>query len=245
MTVLSVDGLSKTFDMHVIGDTQVVGLDDVSFDVCEGEFLAIVGESGSGKSSLLKCLNRTYDPSSGEAIFDGPDGTVDLVSCSDRKVIDLRGSAIGYTSQFLDEIPRVPAVDVVARPLVERGMSRTAARETGSDLLSSLSVPEELWQAYPATFSGGERQRVNLAQALAPNPDLLLLDEPTSALDPETREAAIDLLSRYLASDTTVIGVFHNATVVEAVADRVLVLEDGHLKRVVPVEAYDREVVTG
>lgn len=245
MTVLSVHGLSKTFEMHVLGDTQVVGLDDVSFDVREGEFLAIVGESGSGKSSLLKCLYRTYDPSSGEVVYHGPDGDVDLASCSDRAVIALRGDAIGYTSQFLDEIPRVPAVDVVARPLVEQGADRADARSTARDLLSALSVPEALWQAYPATFSGGERQRVNLAQALAPKPDLLLLDEPTSALDPETRRAAIDLLSSYLGSETTVVGVFHDTDVVEAVADRVLVLDEGHLKRIVPIEAYDGEVVIG
>jgi alpha-D-ribose 1-methylphosphonate 5-triphosphate synthase subunit PhnL len=245
MTVLSVDGLSKTFDMHALDDTQVVGLDDVSFDVRGGEFLAVVGESGSGKSSLLKCLYRSYDASSGEVVYHGPDGDVDLASCSDRAVIDLRGDAIGYTSQFLDEIPRVPAVDVVTRPLVEQGVDRADARATARDLLSALSVPEELWQAYPATFSGGERQRVNLAQALAPKPDLLLLDEPTSALDPGTRQAAIDLLSSYLGAETTVVGVFHDTDVVDAVADRVLVLEDGRLQRVVPVEAYDGEVVVG
>jgi len=243
MTVLSVDGLSKTFDMHALGDTQVVGLDDVSFDVREGEFLAVVGESGSGKSSLLKCLYRTYDPTAGRIRYHGSDGEVDLASCSDRTVIDLRGDTICYTSQFLDEIPRVPAVDVVARPLVEQGLDREAARERARDLLAALSVPEQLWAAYPATFSGGERQRVNLAQALAPKPELLLLDEPTSALDPETRAAAIDLLSTYLGPETTVVGVFHDTDVVEAVADRVLVLDDGRLQRVAPVD--DQEVVLG
>lgn len=243
MTVLSVDGLSKTFDMHVLGDTQVVGLDDVSFDVRGGEFLAVVGESGSGKSSLLKCLYRTYDPVSGAVIYHGSDGDVDLASCSDRVVMDLRGDTIGYTSQFLEEIPRVAAVDVVARPLVEQGIDRAEARSTARDLLSELSVPEELWQAYPATFSGGERQRVNLAQAIAPTPDLLLLDEPTSALDPETRRAAIDLLSSYLGTETTVIGVFHDTDVVETVADRVLVLENGRLQRIAPTEAYNGAVM--
>ncbi|GGN21474.1 phosphonate C-P lyase system protein PhnL [Halarchaeum nitratireducens] len=243
MTILSIDGLSKTFDMHVLGDTQVVGLDDVSFDVQTGEFLAIVGESGSGKSSLLKCLYRTYEPNSGRVVYHGPTRDVDLASCPARTVIGLRRDVIGYTSQFLDEIPRVPAVDVVARPLVEQGHSRDDARETARDLLTALSVPRELWEAYPATFSGGERQRVNLAQAIAPRPAVLLLDEPTSALDPETRRAAIDLLSTYLDGETTVIGVFHDTNVVEAVADRVVVLDDGRLDRVVPVDEYDGEVV--
>jgi len=255
MTALTVDGLSKTFDMHVLGDTQVVGLDDVSFDVREGEFLAVVGASGSGKSSLLKCLYRTYDPTGGRVVYhrnalvdsssdnSSDNSSVDLASCDDQTVIGLQNTAIGYTSQFLDEIPRVPAVDVVSRPLREQGVPAEEARQRARELLSRLRLPEELWEAYPATFSGGERQRVNLAQALAPKPDLLLLDEPTSALDPDTRQAAIDLLREYLDADTTVIGVFHNTAVIEAVADRVVMLEDGQLQGVVPVDDYDGEVV--
>jgi len=238
MTMLTVDGLTKTFDMHMLGDTQVVGLDGVSFDVREGEFLAIVGASGSGKSSLLKCLYRTYEPTDGRVVYHGGEENVDLASCGDRTVMALRGDAIGYTSQFLDEIPRVPAVDVVARPLVEQGTPTDVARERAR-LLDALHVPENLWAAYPATFSGGERQRVNLAQALAPKPDLLLLDEPTSALDPETRRAAIDVLESYLGAETTVIGVFHNTDVVQTVADRVVVLDDGSLRAVTPVDEYD------
>lgn len=243
MPVLTVKNLRKTFDMHVLGDKQVVGLDDVSFTVESDEFLAIVGESGSGKSSLLKCIYRTYDPCSGTILYHGADGTVDLASCDDRKIIRLRDDAIGYTAQLLDEIPRVPAVDVVARPLREQGVPMDEACEHAELLLSRLRLPEELWEAYPATFSGGERQRVNLAQAIAPRPDLLLLDEPTSALDPETRQAAIDLLQAYLDDGTTVIGVFHNIAVVEALADRVAVLDQAKLQRVVPIEAYDGAVV--
>jgi alpha-D-ribose 1-methylphosphonate 5-triphosphate synthase subunit PhnL len=243
MPVLTVENLHKTFEMHVLDDKRVVGLDDVSFTVDRGEFLAVVGESGSGKSSLLKCVYRTYEPTSGRIVYHGPDGDVDLASCPDREVIALRDDAIGYTSQFLDEIPRVPAVDVVARPLREQGLATEDARERAEMLLSRLELPEELWDAYPATFSGGERQRVNLAQAIAPRPDLLLLDEPTSALDPETRQAAIDLLRSYLDDGTTVVGVFHNTEVVEAVADRVIVLDGARLERVVPIDEFDGGVV--
>jgi alpha-D-ribose 1-methylphosphonate 5-triphosphate synthase subunit PhnL len=151
----------------------------------------------------------------------------------------LRETDIGYTSQFLDEIPRVSAVDVVARPLVEGGTDREAARERARSLLERLGLPESLFEAYPATFSGGERQRVNLAQALAPRPRLLLLDEPTSALDPETRERAVDLLGSYLPRETTVVGVFHDREMVEALADRVLVLEGARRRDLLPVREFE------
>jgi alpha-D-ribose 1-methylphosphonate 5-triphosphate synthase subunit PhnL len=241
MTLIEITNLEKTFEMHVVGGKRVVGLDGVSFDVRDGEFLAVVGESGSGKSSLLKCLYRTYAPSGGSIRFRARSGIVDLASCSERAVLSLRDDEIGYASQFLDEIPRVPAVDVVARPLVEEGVDGPAARDVARDLLTELNLPAELHDAYPATFSGGERQRVNLARAIAPRPRLLLLDEPTSALDPETKSAAIDLLDRYLTDETTVVGVFHNRDVVARVADRVVVLDDATLDRVLDVESYVAE----
>ena len=240
--ILSIERLSKRFEMHVLGDKRVVGFEDVSFDVRRGEFLAIVGESGSGKSSLLKCLYRTYAPTAGHIEYAGRRGTVDLATCAERELLALRESEIGYASQFLREIPRVPAVDVVARPLRETGVDADEARTTAQKLLRRLRLPEELFDAYPSTFSGGERQRVNLARAIAPNPRLLLLDEPTSALDPTTREAAIDVLDSYLDDGTTLVGVFHNQKVVEAVADRVVHLDGGRLQSVRPVGEFASEV---
>jgi alpha-D-ribose 1-methylphosphonate 5-triphosphate synthase subunit PhnL len=238
---LSVDSLSKTFRVHALGGDPVVGLDDVSFVVDEGEFLAVVGESGSGKSSLLKCLYRTYRPTSGRARYRAPSGEVDLAACDGRTVLALRGGTLAYTSQFLDEIPRVPAVDVVARPLVEAGTDRETARDRARDLLGRLGLPETRWRAYPATFSGGERRRVNVAQAVATDPDLLLLDEPTSALDPDTRETVVTLLREVRDRGTTVVCALHDRRVVAAVADRVLELDDGRVVRDVPVEAFDAD----
>ncbi len=242
--ILDIDGVSKTFEMHVLDGKTVAGLADVRFSVDEGEFVAIVGESGSGKSSLLKCIHRTYEPTSGTIRFRTEDGEIDLASCSDRDVLAVRGSELGYASQFLDEIPRVPAVDVVARPMWEQGTDREAARERARELLAALSLPADLFDAYPATFSGGERQRVNFARAIGPRPRLLLLDEPTSALDPETRASALELLDSYLPTSTTVIGVFHNYEVVRRIADRVVVLADAELQRVVDVADYTPEVLT-
>jgi len=240
--ILTIDGLTKRFEMHVIDGREVAGLEDVTFDVRDGEFLAVVGESGSGKSSLLKCIHRTYEPTSGTVEYRKGEQTVDLATCDERTVLALRGAEIGYASQFLHEIPRVPAVDVVARPLREQGKSPETAREIARDLLETLQLPEELFEAYPATFSGGERQRVNLARAIAPRPRLLLLDEPTSALDPETREHALDLLESYLDSGTTVVGVFHNRDVVERIADRVVEMDDARVQRVLDGSAYREEV---
>jgi alpha-D-ribose 1-methylphosphonate 5-triphosphate synthase subunit PhnL len=235
--LLEVDELAKRFEIHVLGDTEVVGLDGVSVGVRDGEFLAVVGESGSGKSTLLKCLYRTYEPTGGSAYYHPAE--VDLATCDERTVMGLRGTELGYASQFLDEIPRVSAVDVVARPLVEGGTDRDRARERARSLLSRLALPEPLFDAYPATFSGGERQRVNLAAALASEPRLLLLDEPTSALDPETRRLAIDLLDSTLAEGTTVVGVFHDHEMVKRLADRVLVLENARRQKLVPVTEFD------
>jgi alpha-D-ribose 1-methylphosphonate 5-triphosphate synthase subunit PhnL len=242
MTILTVDNLSKTFAMHVLGETHVIGLDDVSFAVDEGEFLGIVGRSGSGKSSLLKCLYRTYEPTGGHARYESRNGPIDLATCPERKVLALRGGEIGYASQFLNEIPRVPAVDVVARPLRESGMAPADARDKAADILKQLQLPDDLFEAYPATFSGGERQRVNLARAIAPHPRLLLLDEPTSALDSETRGAAIDLLRSYLDDGTTIIGVFHKQDVVEKLTDRVVVLDNATVNQVTDTTAYVAEV---
>ena len=242
--ILDIDGVSKTFEMHVLDGKTVAGLADVRFSVDEGEFVAIVGESGSGKSSLLKCIHRTYEPTSGTIRFRTEDGEIDLASCSDRDVLAVRGSELGYASQFLDEIPRVPAVDVVARPMWEQGTDREAARERARELLAALSLPADLFDAYPATFSGGERQRVNFARAIGPRPRLLLLDEPTSALDPETRASALELLDSYLPTSTAMIGVFHNYEVVRRIADRVVVLADAELQRVVDVADYTPEVLT-
>jgi alpha-D-ribose 1-methylphosphonate 5-triphosphate synthase subunit PhnL len=240
--ILDIDDVSKTFAMHVLGGKTVTGLDSVSIGVERGEFVAVVGESGSGKSSLLKCINRTYEPSGGHIRLQTTEGLVDLATCSERTVLQVRGRDLGYASQFLNEIPRVPAVDVVARPLWELGTDREEARERARDLLDRLALPTDLWDAYPATFSGGERQRVNFARAIVPRPRVLLLDEPTSALDPETRTRALELLETYLGSETTVLGVFHDYEVVRRVADRVVVLDDGRLQRVVDADTYHSEV---
>lgn len=227
---LKVEALSKHFILHMLGGRRLQALEDVSFSVEPGEFLGVIGRSGSGKSSLLRCLYRRYLSSAGSIYYAGEDGTVDLVTADDRTVLRFRERELGYVSQFLQAIPRTPARDVVAEPLVSRGADLDQAREHAAAMMDGLGLPPDLQDTYPATMSGGERQRVNLARALVSRPRMLLLDEPTSALDPETRTLAVTAIQNLKDEGTTMVGIFHDAETLQAVADRVLALEDGRVR---------------
>ena len=237
--MLSVAGLSKTITLHILHSAEVRPLRDVSFDLEPGEFLAIAGPSGAGKSSLLKCLNRTYLASAGTAHYRTRAGeVVDLFSAPERDVVALRREEITYVSQFLKAPPRVPAVDVVASVLVRRGVEVEAARARATTMLARLGIGPSLQTSYPALFSGGEQQRVNVAKAFVDPPRLLLLDEPTSALDAENRERVIELLREAQAAGTAVIAIFHDRDLIRRLADRVLVLADGVAREYAPNEDY-------
>jgi alpha-D-ribose 1-methylphosphonate 5-triphosphate synthase subunit PhnL len=220
--LLSVEGLSKRFELHALGKT-IEGCRDVSFEVASGELLALAGPSGSGKSTVLKCLYRTYLPSGGRLRFRSAVlGEVDLARAPERTVLELRRKEIGYVSQFLRVIPRVPALSIVMEPLLRRGtLDRESARRRAVELLDELRIPRALHDAYPATFSGGEQQRVNIARAVLWEPRLLLLDEPTASLDAAAARAAIGVLARLRAQGTTMIGVFHDSQLITTLADRV------------------------
>jgi len=227
---LEVRNLSKSFILHMLGGRRLDALEDVSFAVEPGEFLGVVGRSGSGKSSLLRCVYRRYLPTAGGIVYASESGETDLAKAGDREVLRLREREIGYVSQFLRAIPRTPARDVVAEPLVARGENAEDARESASAMLDSLGIPLELADAFPATMSGGEQQRVNLARALVSRPRLLLLDEPTSALDPETRALAMSAMAELKAWGTTMVGIFHDAESLTTLSDRVLALEGGRVR---------------
>ena len=231
MPHLSVENLSKEFILHMLGGRRLAALEGVSFNVEPGEFLGVVGRSGSGKSSLLRCLYRRYLPTSGSILYETEDGAIDLATASDREVLRLRERELGYVAQFLRAIPRTPAREVVAEPLVSRGVEPGESEDRADEVMGSLGLPEELWEAFPATMSGGEQQRVNLARALVARPRLLLLDEPTSALDPETRLLAIEAIRNLKDAGVTMVGIFHDAETLEGLADRVLALEDGRVQR--------------
>jgi len=136
-------------------------------------------------------------------------------------MIMLRGTEIGYVTQFLAVVPRVSALDTVAEPLLSLGVSQEEARRQAGLLLERLFIPAKLYDACPVTFSGGEQQRVNFAAGIIARPRLLLLDEPTASLDEKTRRAVIDILLELKALEITMIAIFHDRHIMEAVADEI------------------------
>jgi len=219
--LLDVRNLSKTFHLHMQGGLSVRALEDVSFRVPRGRFLGLSGPSGAGKSTVLKCIHRTYLASGGSISFlSAAFGTVDMATAPEAQVIQLRRTEIGFVSQFLRVIPRVPTLDLVAEPLkLRQGLSPAEARGRAGEILDRLRIPRTLHSAYPATFSGGEQQRVNIARAVGWEPSLLLLDEPTASLDRESAGIVLDLLSELRDRGCTMVGVFHDPEMLSRIAD--------------------------
>jgi alpha-D-ribose 1-methylphosphonate 5-triphosphate synthase subunit PhnL len=223
--VLNAEHLRKSFTVHTLGGKEIEGFPEVSFSVNRSGSLALSGPSGSGKSSVLKCIHRTYKPSGGRIRYRSEEmGVVDLARATEHEILRLRHREIGYITQFLNELPRVSAVDVVAQAAVDQFESRSAARERAAELLGRLSIPSGLFDAFPATFSGGERQRVNIARAVISRPRLLLLDEPTSSLDSGSVTAVVDLLQELRDAGTTMVMVFHDDDMLEVLADEVFTM---------------------
>jgi alpha-D-ribose 1-methylphosphonate 5-triphosphate synthase subunit PhnL len=220
--MLAITGLSKTFTLHTLHGRVIKGFHEISFALGRGRALGLSGQSGTGKSSVLKCIYRAYLPSTGEIVFQSKAlGPIDLVRASDLQITMLRGTEIGYVTQFLAVVPRVSALDTVAEPLLSLGVSPKEARRQAGLLLERLFIPSNLYDACPVTFSGGEQQRVNFAAGIIARPRLLLLDEPTASLDEKTRRAVIDILLELKALDTTMIAIFHDRHIMEAVADEI------------------------
>ena len=226
--VLSVRQLSKHFILHILGGKVIAGCEEIGFDLKQGEFLGLTGPSGAGKSTVLKWIYRTYLPTSGQMLYTGKDGRqIDLACAPEREMIRLRRREIGYVSQFLKVMPRVPAVDVLAGELRQKGWEMERARQRAREFLKIMDINQALWDAYPSTFSGGEQQRINLARTLITEPRLLLLDEPTASLDIVTRQIVIRVLKDSKAAGATMIGVFHDLDVMGRLVDRVFGIEAG------------------
>lgn len=218
MPLLQVEALTKNFYIDHLQRTIEV-FTDLSFTLESGQFMLVAGANGAGKSSLLRCLYRTYVPTSGAALFASQWGPIDLAHAADIDMILLRRKEIGFVTQFLRARPRVTAAELVAEPLVDGGMAWDEATETSRHMLESFGLKQELWSAYPTTFSGGEQQKVNLARALIAPRRLLLLDEPTASLDTATRHSLQLRLAELKAQGVALIGVFHHPEDVQHLID--------------------------
>jgi len=209
--LLTISGLTKRFTLHLQDGLRLPVFDELDLTLESGQALALTGPSGIGKSSLMRLIYGTYKADSGRIEIDDGERVTDMVAASPRDILGLRRSTLGYVSQFLRVIPRVPTLDVVAEPLVERGEEIDDARKRAADLLARLRIPQRLWSLSPVTFSGGEQQRVNIARSFAAPFPLLLLDEPTASLDAENRQTVLDMIVEARDQGTAMIAIFHSA----------------------------------
>ncbi|MDF1732583.1 MAG: phosphonate C-P lyase system protein PhnL [Minwuia sp.] len=219
---LLLTGVSKSFTLHLRDGVTLPVVAGVSFHVDGSECVVLGGQSGAGKSSILKMVYGNYGVGAGQILITHAGNQVDMASADARLVMQVRRQTLGYVSQFLRAIPRVAAIDVAAEPLVRAGVTAEAARERAAALFARLNLPERLWSLPPATFSGGEQQRVNIARGFLPDLPVLLLDEPTASLDARNRQVVIDMIAEKKANGTALLGIFHDADVREAVADRII-----------------------
>ncbi|WP_108658450.1 phosphonate C-P lyase system protein PhnL [Acuticoccus kandeliae] len=219
-TILSVHGLSKVFTMHLQGGVRLPVVEGATFDVAAGECVVLGGPSGSGKSSVLKMVSGTYGASAGSILVRHRGAMVDTTRISAREMIAVRRETIANVTQFLHAIPRVSALDLVAAEA--RGLDPEAARGKAGELLARLNLPERLWGLPPATFSGGEKQRVNIAAGFIREAPLLLVDEPTASLDAVNRAVVVAMIEEKKTAGTAILGIFHDEAVRDAVADRIV-----------------------
>ena len=216
--ILRVEDVAKSFTMHLRGGLSIPVVDHVAFEVRAGECVVLGGPSGAGKSSILKMVWGNYGVDRGRIVV----GDVDVATAEPRDILALRRSTMGYVSQFLRVVPRVATLDVVMEPALAQGLDPAEAKARAEALLGRLNVPERLWSLPPATFSGGEQQRVNIARGLIADVRLLLLDEPTASLDAANRAAVVELIEAKKAAGTALLGIFHDIDVRDRVATRIV-----------------------
>lgn len=219
---LYLNNVGKSFTMHLQGGTVIPVVEKVEFSVNSGECVVLGGPSGAGKSSILKMIYGNYRCDEGQILVTVGDKIVNIAGAEPRKVLRLREDTIGYVSQFLRTIPRVSAEDVVAEPLIAQGTSEEEGVDKARSLLSRLNVPERLWTLPPATFSGGEQQRVNIARGFIAHYPILLLDEPTASLDAANRAVVVRLVEEKKTQGVAMVGILHDQDVREQIADRII-----------------------
>jgi alpha-D-ribose 1-methylphosphonate 5-triphosphate synthase subunit PhnL len=216
--MIRIENLSKSFTLHNQGGTVIPVMGGASLTVVPGECVGLTGQSGAGKSTLMRMVYGNYLTAGGRLMV----GDLDVATAQPREIIALRRHTLGYVSQFLRVVPRVPTLDVVAEPLLALGTPADQARDRAADLLQRLNIPERLWSLSPTTFSGGEQQRVNIARGFAHAYPALLLDEPTASLDAANREVVLTLIEEAKARGAAILGIFHDEGARARVCDRLV-----------------------
>ena len=220
--MIEITDAEKTFTMHLQGGVRLPVVRGVNFVVHAGECVVLAGPSGAGKSSILKMIFGNYRCDGGRIGIRHGGALLDIAKAEPRDVLNVRRDTIGYVSQFLRAVPRVPTLDVVAEPLIVTGTPREQAREQAGNLLRVLNIPERLWTLPPSTFSGGEQQRVNIARGFISDHPILLLDEPTASLDARNREVVVDLIDEKKRAGVAMVAIVHDDEIRGRIADRVV-----------------------
>ncbi|KIC37866.1 phosphonate C-P lyase system protein PhnL [Leisingera sp. ANG-M7] len=213
--MIELNNVSKSFILHNQGSAVIPVMQNATLCVKPGECVGLTGVSGAGKSTLMRVIYGNYLAASGSVVVGG----VDVAKAEPREILALRRETLGYVSQFLRVVPRVPTLDVVAEPLLAVGTPVGQARDKAASLLAQLNIPEPLWGLSPTTFSGGEQQRVNIARGFAYDYPAMLLDEPTASLDAQNRTTVLGLIDTAKARGAAIIGIFHDEAARETVCD--------------------------
>ena len=220
--MIQINNLNKSFQLYNQNDTNINVFKNINFRVNKGEVVALTGNSGTGKSTLLKLIYGSYVISKGDVLI----SDINIKKSSPRDILKLRKNKLGYVSQFLRVVPRVPTIDVVIEPLLEIGCEKKIALKKAQEILERLNIPKNLWNLSPLTFSGGEQQRVNIARGFIHNYPYLLLDEPTASLDQNNKNVVLDLIEKAKLNGSAIIGIFHDETARNKVATREVNLEN-------------------
>lgn len=231
--LLEIKDLSKSFILHNLGKN-IQAVKDITIQIKKGEFIGITGKSGSGKSTILKSIYGTYRLQEGSIWYDSTHyGPINLAKVTEREMIYLRKHEIGYVSQFLNVMPRTTARQLVTEAILEMGQTREIAHMETEKILDHFELGRELWDSYPATFSGGEKLRLNIARAMVKRPRLLLLDEPTASLDHDSKWKVKTLLEQLMKEGTTMLGIFHDLEFMNGLVNKEYSMKNGHFSRTI------------
>ena len=215
--ILTIKNLKKYYGM---GESLVKALDDVSFDIYQGEMLVLLGNSGSGKSTLLNIIGGMDSPTYGQVYL----GDEEITKYKDRQLTDYRKEKIGFVFQFYNLLPDLTALENVAMSLSKKDTEHKCEKT-----LELVGLGEKKMHQYPSQMSGGEQQRVSIARALVKNADIILCDEPTGALDDKTGRKILSLLQDLVRKEHQTILIVTHTTPIAEMANRVITLKDGKI----------------